>query len=166
MAMFTSTSRHLSSFVLKYSLIRASPCSSTYPLISSWVNTSQSVSIRSMTTERNFSWVEFKIFGEKVVLIRRKTSREDTERTNNQRAASFVRMITWPSTLFEHERITWKRVTVIGQHIWVRFALFSHSNECKAFSFSILNKSWPTAKLISWLGAHVIQTEMRSHKVQ
>ena len=165
MAMFTSTSCHLTSFVLKYSLIRESPCSSTYPLISSWVNTSQSVSIRSMTTERNFSWVEFKIFDKKVVLIRRKTSRED-QQGNNQRAASFVRMITWPSTLFEHERITWKRVTVIGQHIWVGFVLFWHSNECKAFSFSILNKSWPTAKLISWLGAHAIQTEMRSHKVQ
>ena len=83
MAMFTSTSCHLSSFVLKYSLIRESPCSSTYPLISSWVKTSQSVSIRSMMTERNFSWVEFKIFDEKVVLIRRKTSREDQQPKNS-----------------------------------------------------------------------------------
>ena len=32
-----------------------------------------------MTTERNFSWVEFKIIDEKVALIRRKTSREDQQ---------------------------------------------------------------------------------------
>ena len=40
------------------------------------------------------------------------------EWTDAQRAALYMRMITWPSAVFEHEHITWKKVKV-SKNTWL-----------------------------------------------